>query len=271
MKKEEIKYNSQELQLLYWQAKARDIKKKELKDIKKALYEIVSLGQYSPDFMDLIKILKTLPDKALKSIENGDFTKFYTILAKQNNNEYGPFYKGNFNNCNMLLRLIYTDYNKINTNIEFTTVSDSFIMSHYIKENEDLLNIIFNVNPHLSYILEDYQRYKDYKHQFNFNVFDSIHYKLNDLYHDLQTTLLMNIELFNNQYTIPTDIILFLLENIETTRNTIIESYSKYEDKYQFCIIIINEYIKFKNSEDLLNNKQLEEKINQKTKKLLNK
>jgi len=52
MKKDEIKYNRQELQLLYWQAKARDIKKKELKDIKKALYEIVSIGQYSPDFMD---------------------------------------------------------------------------------------------------------------------------------------------------------------------------------------------------------------------------
>jgi len=270
MKKEEIKYNRQELQLLYWQAKARDIKKKELKDIKKALYEIVSLGQYSPDFLDLIKILKTLPDKALKSIENGDFTKFYTILAKQNNNEYGPFYKGNFYNCNMLLRLLYTDYSKISTNEEFNTISNSFIMALYIKGNEELLNIIYNINPHLSYILEDYQRYKEYGPKYNFNTFDSITHKLNDLYHDLQTTLLMNMEPFNYQYTLPTNIILFLLENIETTRNTIIESYSKYEDKYQFCKIIINEYIKFKNSEDILNNKQLEEQINEKTKKLLN-
>lgn len=268
MKKEELKYNKQELQLLYWQAKARDIKKKELKDIKKALYEIVSLGQYSPDFMDLIKILTTLPENKLKNIENGEFTKFYTILAKQNNNEYGAFYKGNFQNCNMLLRLIYTDYNTISNDIEFTTISDSFIMTYYIEENEKLLNIIFNINPHLSYILEDYQRYKKHKQQFSFNVFDSIHYILNKLYNDLQTTLLMNIELFNYQYTIPTDIIMFLLENIKTTRNTIIESYSEYKDKYKFCKIIINEYIKFKNNENILDNNQLNENIYIKTKKL---
>lgn len=264
-----LKYNKQELQLLYWQAKARDIKKKELKDIKKALYEIVSLGQYSPDFMDLIKILKCLPDKALRSIENGEFTKFYTLLAKKEKNEYGPFYKGNFNNCNMLLRLLYTDYSKINNSEEFNLISDSFIQQIYIENNEELINMIFNINPHLAYVLEDYKRYKDYGPKFTFNIFDSITSKLNELYNDLQTTLLMNIELFNYQYTIPTDIIIFLLENIETTRNTIIEPYSKYEDKYQFCKIIMNEYNKLKNSENKLNNKQLEEILNQKTKKLL--
>ena len=42
-----LNYTKKELQLLYWQAKARDIKKKELKNIKKALYEIVNMGQYS--------------------------------------------------------------------------------------------------------------------------------------------------------------------------------------------------------------------------------
>lgn len=266
---QKIHYKKKELQLLYWQAQARDIKKKELKDIKKALYEIVDLGQYSSDFIQLIKVLKCLPDKALKSIENGEFTNFYIKLANKENNEYGAFYKGTFQHCINLLILLYTDYSNINSQEEFFLVSISFNELIYIDSNEELTNIIFNINPHLSYLIKDYKRFKEFDPKRSFSLFDNIAVKLEELYHNLQVALLMHIDIFNYRYNLPTDIILFLYDNIKTTQKTILESYTNCKDKCQFAKALLIEYLILKNSDNSLNNNQLEEQLNQKMKKLL--
>lgn len=238
-----LHYTKKELELLYWQAKARDIKKKELKDIKKALYEIVNLGQYSYDFQCLIKILKYLPEKSLKNIENGSFTNLYQKLAKKENNENGSFYKGDYHHCINLLILLYTDYPDILSIEEFEFISKSFIELIYIDSNEELTNIIFDINPHLSYIIEDYERYKKLKNKTN--ILDNTYYKMNDLYHNLQVTFLMTPELFNYQYQLPTDIISFLYNDIET-RKYILNQYDNCKDKYQFSKQIIIEYLNLK-------------------------
>lgn len=260
-----LNYTKKELQLLYWQAKARDIKKKELKDIKKALYEIVNLGQHSSDFLLLLKVLKYIPEKSLKSIENGTFTNFYQKLANKEKNEYGPFYKGDYYHCIKLLILLYTDYSNISSIEEFNYISKAFIELIYIDNNEELTNIIFNINPHLSYIIEDYKRYKELKQIKNNNIFDNTYIKIEDLYHNLQVTLLMNIELFNYQYQLPTDIISFLYDNYESTKY-ILNQYDNCKDKYQFSKLIINEYLTHINKTNNLSNIP-----NQKLKKLIQK
>lgn len=265
---ENLHYSKKELQLIYWQAQARDIKKKELKDIKKALYEIIDLGQPSSTFINLLKTLKCLPDKALKSIENGEFTNIYIKLKNKERNEQGPFYKGDFHHCINLLLLLYTDYSNINSKQEFDLISSSFIEQIYIDNNEELINMIFNINPHLSYIIEDYKRYKNITKNKKSNIFDNTPNKLDNIYRNLQVTLLMHINIFNYKYNLPTDIIQFLYDNIELTSKTILKSYNNCEDKYKFTKILLIEYLILKNKTENLPSISSEE-LNHKIKKLL--
>lgn len=256
-----LHYSKKELQLLYWQAQARDIKKKELKDIKKSLYEIIDLGQPSSIFINLLKTLKCLPNNALKRIENGEFKKFYTILKNKEHNENGPFYKGDFHHCIKLLTLLYTNYFDINSKQEFELVSNSFNELIYINDSEELNNMIFNINPHLSYIIEDYKRYQELTSTINYKNYNNIVNDLDKLHKNLQVALLINIELFNYQYQLPTDIILFLYDNFESANKNLLKSYNESEDKYQFAKTLLTEYLNLLNNKNNLHSNKKYKKI----------
>ena len=100
---------------IYYKALCDEIDEKELQRIKNSLIEITPLCEYTKlEYIILIELLDSLSDEALDNIEKGYFRNYYKKSIK-----YWPGMPEDFDECDSLLNVIYSDYKKIDNKQDY--------------------------------------------------------------------------------------------------------------------------------------------------------
>lgn len=230
-----MNYTNEELEKIYIDACNHSISNNELESIKEALYILTPISEFNPDgYSRLIQILKGIHEDKLDKIE--DFKEMYDSGYKDVTNV-----SLGYTVCNYALNALFTDYSSTNARKEFKTLSDN--MGYVIPciTKESYIETIGKINPDLKEVLinsfEFFRKKPSIQESFGYAS------AINTMYEEAVVTFLINKELYKNDYTLPSKVMISLLDNRYDSLE-LMSMYFKCRDVEVFMKSLFNIYIK---------------------------
>ena len=237
-------YSKQQMFKLYNDALFNKIKDSRLSRIKGALHKVVYLGIYNRNsFEYLINALLSLSDSALLDILSGNFNNFYNAYYSYYGHITGM--PRDFYMISYLLRGIYTDYSNVLIDdyswlcnycmpylYDIPSFKDPDVDTCLATANYDLSELLKITHNNIDYELIDTKR---------FSFDDKI--KIDNLKTHLLVTFLMNINNYDHQYKMPTDLFNLLIKEIDEDDIIRLGKFlNNSPNNYNFAKRILDEY-----------------------------
>lgn len=230
-----MNYTNEELEKIYIDACNHSISDKELDNIKEALYSLSSIVKFNPvEYARLIKILKSMPKDKLDKII--DFKELYIAAYKDSAVLFNsPLV------CNSALHALFTDYSNVNTKREFKDLSNDMMYVIPCVTSESSIETIGKINPDLKEVLvnsfEFFRKKPSIQECFGYAS------AINTMYEEAVVTFLINKDLYKNDYTLPSKVMISLLDNRYDSLE-LMSMYFKCRDVEVFMKSLFNIYIK---------------------------
>lgn len=230
-----MSYTNEQLEKIYIDACEHKISNKELENIKEALYILTPISEFNPEgYAKLIQILKGIPEDKLDKIE--DFKELYDSGYENITNV-----SLGYTVCNYVLNALFTDYSNVNTRKEFKILSNDmgYVIPCITKESS--IETIGNINPDLKEVLinsfEFFRKKPSIQESFGYAS------AINTMYEEAVVTFLINKELYKNDYTLPSKVMISLLDNRYDSLE-LMSMYFNCKDVQVFMKALFNTYIK---------------------------
>lgn len=230
-----MSYTNEELKKIYEDACNHSISDKELESIKDALYILTPISEFNPvEYARLIQILKGIPEDKLDKIKEAKelYSSGYEHVT---NVSLG------YTVCNYVLNALFIDYSSVETKEEFKTLSDNmgYVIPCITKESS--IETIGKINPDLKEVLinsfEFFMKKPSIKESFGYAS------AINTMYEEAVVTFLINKELYKNDYTLPSNVMISLLDNRYDSLE-LMSMYFNCKDVEAFMKALFNTYIK---------------------------
>ena len=230
-----MNYTNYELEKIYIDACNHSISNKELESIKDALYILTPISEFNIEgYAKLIKILKGIPKDKLDKIS--DFKELYDSGYKDVTNiSFG------YTVCNYVLNALFTDYSNVTTKKEFKTLSNDIGYVFPCITKESSIDTIWKINPDLKEILIN--SFKFFSKKPSINEGFGYTTAINTMYEEAVVTFLVNKELYNNDYALPSKVMISLLDNRYDSLE-LMSMYFNCKDVESFMKALFNTYIK---------------------------
>ena len=230
-----MNYTNDELEKIYIDACNHSISNNELESIKEALYILTPISEFNPDgYSRLIQILKGIHEDKLDKIE--DFKELYDSGYEHITNvSFG------YTVCNYVLNALFKDYSSTNARKEFKTLSNDigYVIPCITKESS--IETIGKINPDLKEVLinsfEFFRKKPSIQESFGYAS------AINTMYEEAVVTFLINKELYKNDYTLPSKVMISLLDNRYDSLE-LMSMYFNCKDVEAFMKSLFNIYIK---------------------------
>lgn len=230
-----MRYTNYELEKIYIDACNHSVSNKELESIKAALYILTPISEFDPDgYARLIQILKGIPEDKLDKIV--DFKELYVSGYKDVTN-----INLGYTVCNYVLNALFTDYSNVSSKKEFKTLSNDIGYVIPCVTSESSIKTIGKINPDLKEVLVNSFEFFSKKPSIQecFGYVSAI----NAMYEEAIVTFLVNKELYKNDYTLPSKVMISLLDNRYDSLE-LMNMYFNCKDVESFMKALFKTYIK---------------------------
>lgn len=230
-----MSYTNEQLEKIYKDACNHSISDKELDNIKEALHSLSSIVKFNPvEYARLIKILKSMPKDKLDKIS--DFKELYIAAYKDSAVLFNsPLV------CNSALHALFADYSNVNTKREFKDLSNDMMYVIPCITSEGSIETMGKINVDLKEVLvnsfEFFANRPSIKENFGYAS------SINRMYEEAVVTFLINKELYKSDYSLPSRVIMSLLDN-KYDSIELMSMYFNCKDVEAFMKALFNTYIK---------------------------
>jgi len=226
-----MNYTEQELIEIYMLALEKNIKDEELTDIKEALYIITPLlKEPIPELYDEILFLLKSTGLNISKIDAG-FVDVYDTYCNNADRKFNSYEL-----CANLINILYAPLPKTAENYDNYANSLSFVFP--VSTNNEVFEKIKEINAPLGNLLLNSREFIDNRPGLQDGplYLQGIHH----IFEDLIIAFLKNIDYYEYDYTMPSNIIMNILENRSFARKILEIYYEK--DNEAFARALLNRY-----------------------------